>query len=533
MTSSNLFYSSRTKAALRGAAVVVGLTCVANSAWARPSIAQANLDGAVGWVQQCITDGDECNGPLSQLEQAIRHAERDEPGLELGKYKALLARRDEIRESGRRWNLVDYLARDLRHFVERTSFSDCIQSPSGCDSVHGGIDKDDLEARIESLSRPAPNPVLQRRLDKAKAACAELAPEIDSFCGRAATTAQELLESTRRFRKNSLVTAVGLLDRSAEALRACQRISPNNAALTAPLAAVAQLRAEFDTALEKVYTGPWHKQHVGKVLLASQLPEAGKESPAMFKSSFKAGEPIYGIAYLRGAAGELSGDVGQTVAVMVQLTVAGRDLDSAGYFVAPEEPAYKDAWANFEVMPEDPGQVRELNVAADLSKALAGLEPGKHTVSVTVWVMNNDNSKGQIVADGTFEYDASAGQGAATSIATSLADRVLDEVRMPEASMKDAKLQKQMLAAAADNEFGDVPLRVVILDDVFEYERAFLTGVILSRTIHTAVATKGKDGTCMVRYIQMTQQAVGKRFDPPLASMPSDESTIRCENVNK
>ncbi len=99
--------------------------------------------------------------------------------------------------------------------------------------------------------------------------------------------------------------------------------------------------------------------------------------------------------------------------------------------------------------------------------------------------------------------------------------------------MKDAKLQKQMQAAAAKNDFGDVPLRVVIVDDAFEYERAYLTGVILSRTIHTAVATKGKDGTCMVRYIQMTQQAVGKKFDAPQASMPSDESAIRCENVNK
>jgi hypothetical protein len=37
----------------------------------------------------------------------------------------------------------------------------------------------------------------------------------------------------------------------------------------------------------------------------------------------------------------------------------------------------------------------------------------------------------------------------------------------------------------------------------------------------------------MVRYIQMTQQAVGKKFDPPQASLPSDESPIRCENVSK
>ena len=114
-----------------------------------------------------------------------------------------------------------------------------------------------------------------------------------------------------------------------------------------------------------------------------------------------------------------------------------------------------------------------------------------------------------------------------------LADRMLDDARMPEAGMKDPKLEKMMLAAAAKNDFGDEPLRVVIVDDAFEYKKAALTGVILSRSIHTAVATKGKDGTCMVRYIQMKQEAVGKKFDPPTAAMPSDESAIRCSNVNK
>lgn len=517
----------------RGVLIGAGLTMIPTLAAARPSSYQRNLDEAFGWVEQCLANADQCDGPLSSLDKAIRNAERDEPSIDLQKYKAMLARKEEIRANARNWVGLDFLARDLKFFLEKASFSDCVQSPGGCKSIHDEIDRQGFEGQVQLLTRPAPNPALQKRLDKAKAAYDALAPEVEKFCAKAASTSDELLGSAKKFRADSMVTAMGLLDRSADALRVGQRISPNHPALAKQAAAVAALRADFDKQMEKVYSSPWHKQNAGKVLLAASLPEARKEAPAMFKRSFKAGEPIYGIAYFRGAAGELSGDVGQTVAVMVHLKVGDKDLDSAGYFIAPDAAPYKEAWANFEVMPKDPAQVRELNVAADLSKALAGLEQGKHTVAIAVSVMNNDNSKGQTVAEGSFEYDASAGQTAASAIAAKLADRVLDEARMPEAAMKDPKLEKLMLAAAAKNEFGDVPLRVVIIDDAFAYKKAALTGVILSRTIHTAVATKGKDGTCMVRYIQMTQQAVGKKFDAPQASMPSDESPIRCENVGK
>lgn len=533
MKKEQILHRLRTSAARRSLVIGLGLSMIPTAAWARPSMYQSNLDRALADVEQCIPNGDQCNGPLSSLEQAIRQAERDEPSIDLKKFKAMLARKDEIRESARSWVGLDFLARDLKHFLDKASFSDCIQSPSGCKSLHDEIDRQGFETQVALLSRPAPNPTLQKRLDKAKAAYDALAPEVAKFCAKAASTSEELMNSAKNFRKDSMVTAMDLLDRSSDALRAGQRIGPNHPAMAKQVAAVASLRADFDKQMEKVYSSAWHKQNAGKVLFAAQLPEARKESPAMFKAGFKAGEPIYGIAYFRGATGELSGDVGQTVAVMVHLKVAGKDLDSAGYFIAPDAPAYKEAWANFEAMPKDPAQVRELNVAADLSKALAGLEQGKHKVEVAVSVMNNDNSKGQTVAQGIFEYDASAGQSAAAAIAGKLADRLLDEARMPEAGMKDAKLEKQMLTAAAKNDFGDVPLRVVIVDDAFEYKKAALTGIILSRTIHTAVATKGKDGSCMVRYIQMTQQAVGKKFDPPLASMPSDESPIRCENVGK
>ena len=517
----------------RGVAVAAALALAPSAAFARPSVDVNNAEAALVAIEKCLAEGDQCRGPLSQLEMAVRGIERDEPKVDVSRYKAALARKAEIQAAAAALNRLGDYPDALKRFMGSANLNECITSPSGCSGVLTELKELNPLGTRALLSKPAVTPALQERLDRVKKGLSDLAPEIAKFGDKVAAVSAELFGSAKTFRKDSMIAASDLVDRSLETLTIAMQIEPAHPGCVKQKATSAAMRAELDKEFEKAYTSPWHKQNVSTVLLASEMPEAHKENPSMFKTSFKAGEPIYGIAYFRSATGELSGDIGQTVAVHVLLKNGDKALDSAGYFIAPDAEAYKATWTAFEVMPKDASKVKELNVAADLSKALAGLDKGKHTISVVVSVMNGDGSKGQEVAKTSFTYDASGGQEAAQAIATKLADRVLDEARMPEAAMKDPKLEKLMQAAAAKNDFGDVPLRVVIIDDAFTYEKAPVTGIILSRSIHTAVATKGKDGTCMVRQIRMKQVAVGKKFDPPTAAMPSDESPIRCENANK
>lgn len=523
----------RTTPLHRALAVAAALALTPAAAWARPSVDVNNAEAALIAIEKCIEEGDQCNGPLSRLEMALRGIERDEPKVDVKRYKAALARQPEIKAAAVALNKLGGYPSSLKHFMGSASINECITSPTGCASVLRDLNELNPVATRALLNKPTSNPSLQERLDRVKKDLNDLAPEIAKFGDKVAGVSAELFGNAKKFRQDSLMASAGLADRSLETLTIALMIEPAHPGCLKQKQASEAMKAELEKEFEKAYTSPWHKQNAAKVLLSSELAEARKESPAMFKAAFKAGEPIYGIAYFKSAAGELSGDIGKTVAVFVALKEGGKILDSAGFFLEPDAEGYKASWATFEAMPKDAAKVKELNVAADLSKALAGLDKGKHTIDVVVSVMNADNSKGQEVAKGSFVYDASGGQEAAQAIATKLADRQLDEARMPEAAMKDAKLEKLMLAAAAKNDFGDVPLRVVIIDDAFEYKKAALTGVILSRSIHTAVATKGKDGKCMVRYIQMKQEAVGKKFDAPSAAMPSDESAIRCENVNK
>ena len=283
---------------------------------------------------------------------------------------------------------------------------------------------------------------------------------------------------------------------------------------------------------EKFYENAFHKQNIGKVLLIADLEKIASTSAADFKTSFKAGEPINAAVYFKYPTGMLSGDVGATATVTVALEVEGKVVGKAAWYVAPGEEAHKQAWTSFVAMPSSAADTADIYTTGDLAAGLASLEEGKHQVLVTVSVLNADGSKGVEAASTAFKYDATSGQDKAKVIAAELAGRVLGEARMPKAAMKDAKLEKAMLINAADNEFGDKPQRLVITDKAFTISRNWL-GAILRRSIHTAIATKGKDGTCMVRWIRFAQQYEGKGYGAPIASYPSDEFPIRCENIKK
>ncbi len=268
------------------------------------------------------------------------------------------------------------------------------------------------------------------------------------------------------------------------------------------------------------------------MLLTGDEGKLASTSDADFKSTFQAGEPLSAVAYFKYPTGMLSGDIGATATVTVALEVEGKVVGKAAWSVAPSDPAHKQARTSFVAMPTSAKDTTDIYLTGDLSAGLASLPAGKHQVKVWVSVLNADGSKGQEAASTTFTYDATTGQDKAKTIADGLAARVLDESRMPKAAMKDAKLEKAMLANAANNEFGDVPQRLVITDQAFTITRNWL-GVILRRSIHTAVATKGKDGTCMVRQIEFAQQYEGKGYGAPVSSGPSDEFPIRCENIKK
>ena len=355
-----------------------------------------------------------------------------------------------------------------------------------------------------------------------------LAPEFDKLAARA----REFQENATKFRKDSLVVADAEVQRGLKACGYALMFDPKHAGCLKQKAALDPMAVAFEQEREAFYATAFHKQNLGKALFTADEDKLGSESASDFKTAFRADEPLSAVVYLRYPVGMMSGDIAATTTVSITFEVEGKRIGGAAWFIAPDDEAHGQAWVSFVAMPPTAKDAADMYTTSDLANALAELPEGKHQVKVTVGVLNADGSKGVEAASGTFEYDAAAGREKAQGIARALAGRVLDEARMPKAAMKDAKLDKAMLAEAGNNEFGDKPLRLVTTDKAFTITRNWL-GVILRRSVHTAVATKGKDGSCMVRQIEFTQQYEGRTYGAPTMSYPSDEFPIRCENVKK
>ncbi len=387
---------------------------------------------------------------------------------------------------------------------------------------------------IAIIKEQARSPIEEtaRRFQRAQAELDALPSKIATPLDQLAAKAKEAQETATRFHKDSLVVADAEVQRGLKTCGYALMFDPKHAGCLKQKAALDAMAVAFDKEREAFYATAFHKENLGKVLFTVDEEKLGSENAADFKASFRADEPLSGVVYLRYPVGMLSGDIAATTTVSITFAVEGKRIGGAAWFVAPEDEAHGQAWVSFVAMPAAAKDAADIYTTSDLANALAALPEGKHQVKVTIGVLNADGSKGVEAASGTLEYDAASGHEKAKGIAEALAARVLDEARMPKAAMKDARLDKAMLAEAANNEFGDKPLRLVTTDRAFTITRNWL-GVIMRRSVHTAVATKGKDGTCMVRQIEFTQQYEGKTYGAPTMSYPSDEFPIRCENVKK
>ncbi len=512
------------------------VACLAGAvAWGQPARKQyCSICNDTEKIKAVREQTGSCADYADRYEQQVLMTERDYKQIDITPHRALLeqCRADVLADQDRRRAVT--FPDDVERLFVSHSPDECVTAVTGpCmfDIQFGQLKGTQAIALIKELAH-SPIPATAARFQKAQAALdalpAKLAGDIDRLAGLAKTA----LDDARRFRKDSLVVASDQVKRGLKACGYALTFDPNHAGCLKQKAALEALGGELAKEREAFYGTAFHKQNVGKVLFTADEGKLASESAGDFKASFKAGEPLAAVVYLEYPVGMMSGDVAATTTVSITVESDGKKLGAAAWYVAPEEAAHRQAWTTFIAMPPSVKDVADLYTTSDLAAALASLPEGKHQVLVTVGVLNADGSKGVEGASGTFEYDATAGQDQAKAVSDALAGRVLDEARMPKAELKDAKLEKAMLADAANNEFGDKPQRLVITDRTFAITRNWL-GVILRRSIHTAIATKGKDGSCMVRRMEFTQQSQGKGYGPPTSSYPSDEYPIRCENVKK
>ena len=296
-------------------------------------------------------------------------------------------------------------------------------------------------------------------------------------------------------------------------------------------------------------------QKPGEIVFSTSM--INPASPAGLTKTFKAGDPIYAMAYVPSSFGKLANaptakkiEIGVFLYVVQKpkydyqqpqemqlsysaLNISGNAIQAQSLPVdivpvpgkmtayGTAEISYKKFGAKFD------GPVR---YAEDLSK----LESGKQTVRVKVNCNYEVVAEGEITIEGSdfsvYEQRAEEINNAAAGIATAGAT-------MPKAAMSDKALEAEMISALkASQTYKDrmqgTIVKFVIVDPEWYIRRHELTGAILHRYIRGAAAIKNSSGKCTVwPLITFQQDYVGNKFQKSRFDGVGDPYPVPCENI--
>ncbi len=272
-----------------------------------------------------------------------------------------------------------------------------------------------------------------------------------------------------------------------------------------------------------------------KIVFYRKPAGAGSADASTASASFTAGEPVYGVAYLRGPVRELVDIPNQDYVgkmVKYRIFVDGQEhLDFKGYPAYLTWDEYQDPnrtrlAVDLAPLPEavDYPRARLYDNAIKFTKLLADSPPGRHEIEVHLMAGE------RLAAKGSFVLDTTSGASSLADRSTALHRERISKVRLPQPKMSNPGLQSAMASALKANGWHQQVLRVVITSAQWTIHRnAF--GVIMFRSVNTTVALKEQDGRCRLFEISFKQPYRGGGYGAAEQHGVGDNDDIACENV--
>lgn len=246
--------------------------------------------------------------------------------------------------------------------------------------------------------------------------------------------------------------------------------------------------------------------NAGKIVFSKSPIKPGSENPAAMTNTFSASDPIYAVIYTKPALKDITWRDG---VFEIQLEYTQNGSSFAPTFEAAIGPAERarpnSHYLYLDVLPA-PGKAIYPEVAGAMAKMIARVPPGTQTVKLRVRAVEG-NSNYALLAEGSFSLQ---GGGNAAKKAAAADDRAMAaKARMPKAAMRNANLEKSILAATKRHDPATKPLRAVLTERGWTVTRDSDTGAILYRGIKAAVASRYGDGTIMVEDLMFAQEYLG------------------------
>ncbi|HAS43457.1 MAG TPA: hypothetical protein DCS93_23455 [Microscillaceae bacterium] len=289
-------------------------------------------------------------------------------------------------------------------------------------------------------------------------------------------------------------------------------------------------------------TSAFHQKNTHKIVFFSEKPVVGKEDLTKVKTSFKAGESIWAVAYfsrplsdgwyqwyltrrkeLRFGIGILEdnkkSDFVTSIDLIRTLPLTTIDLQKN--------------YAVFALVPKKGHQGMYLSSALLVTELMAQLEPTDHLMGIGLVEKHSYSRK----IFGTFTLDASQGMKKVKALHKTLKKKNLARYQLPKAQMNNPALNKQVLQAI--QRFGQAGgwketfHKVVITSPDWQTITHESTGNIMGRMIEAACAAKWPDGHCTYQYFYFVQdhQGGGKYSQTVRRHATGRQYTIDCQKI--
>ncbi len=278
-----------------------------------------------------------------------------------------------------------------------------------------------------------------------------------------------------------------------------------------------QISQEFAA---KTYTSDLHAKYAGKIVFSTNPIQIKAENEGSFKTSFSGTETVYGMVYLKTNMSAVQG----TGFITTRILANGTQIAEHEWKAATDE--QKNTYSDCEIMPASANA--ETYGALKFYEAFSSkLLSGSNTI--TVQMLDDDQN---VVAEGEFTLDCSAGTDDITARYKELKEIRLEKVRMPEPSMSDPALEASMVSAMAAQNWPETAMRAVITGDGWLTHRGAF-GEILFREMYAAVAFKTPEGICKIFYMSFKQDFNGSTYGKTKYYSVGGSEEIKCENVYK
>ncbi len=282
----------------------------------------------------------------------------------------------------------------------------------------------------------------------------------------------------------------------------------------------------------KIYTSDLHKENAGKIVFFNKKPRIKAENKSTIKTTYKAGDYIYAMAYLKGSFKALTKST-NGINVTVSLFVDGSKKTSHTFGMDYASLQKGATYSFMEIIP-DPATNKHSGPVKYAQK-LAAISPRNHTIKFSLDAVQPGTSALIHLADGAFKLDCSTGQDKLAAYAITYREKSLSKVYMPKAKMNNSGLANSMKSALHNEgwEKNKKVQRVVITGSSWKIHKHPVNGKILYRSIPAAAAFKTDEGYCKYWNLTFKQLYNGSSYGKTIVGGVGSINDLSCKNIFK